>query len=619
MSDASSPRTSWQRYPLGKSVLDPNDRASFVEMLRPPPGYDVAGGLGTAFSLHPDVLTAALLALIGADAEDDTGVDPVAAVRAMRRLAGRVRIVVQRGRIAAERGRVPERLVALFDRVVRDVGAPGITFHPKVWVLKFDPRRTPEMRGAVPLYRVLCTSRNITDSRSWEVAVRFEGLAGRRTTDAGRSVRAFCERVLRVDHLIPVGLEGLLAEIEHVQFEDSRESSEELAFLWQCPEEPGLIRDLPKRGRRALLVTPFAGAPLVRDLQNRFEQFWVVGTQAELDALPADCLGPSTTGRVFVVGNVEDSGTAGFDLHAKVLLVDGPEGSRSYFGSANGTSAAWGQGSRKNWEALVKLRPGIGIDRFLKAFVLRSDGALHPWIERYTRTAAEQPDELEEALDGVQRATAGLVLEMDYNLQGRRLCVRSVGRPPEGLLAHPRLLIELAPLLLQQREGAFRPLTAFSGRGTVYEPVELGDVSDFMILRVTDSRRRTSERRFMILARSNIADETRETRDDLLCADLLRGVDVRTLLWAILWGPGVSPRGARGGSHGRSGDRGRDVLSEATIEGVIEACTEDPARIEEIDALLRSVELDGLGSGFRVFWANFKRAASSVPGPERVS
>jgi hypothetical protein len=177
--------------------------------------------------------------------------------------------------------------------------------------------------------------------------------------------------------------------------------------------------------------------------------------------------------------------------------------------------------------------------------------------------------------------------------------------------------LELAPMLLQQREGAFRPLTAFVGRGTVYEPVELGDVSDFVILRVTDSRGRTSERRIMILARSSISDEIRETRDDLLCADLLRGVDVRTLLWAILWGPGVSPRGARGSSHGRRGDGSRDVLSEATIEGVIEACTEDPARIEEIDALLRSVEEDGLGSGFRVFWANFKQA-SSVPGPERI-
>src|SRR5439155_19825047 len=138
-----------------------------------------------------------------------------------------------------------------------------------------------------------------------------------------------------------------------------------------------------------------------------------------------------------------------------------------------------------------------------------------------------------------------------------------------------------------------------------YEPVELADVSDFVIVRVTDSRDRTMERRFMILARSDMTDEMRETRDGLLCTELLRGVDVRTLLWAILWGPGGSRRDARGGSHGRRGDRGGDVLSEATIEGVIEACTEDPARIEEIDALLRSVEVDGVGRGLPFFWANF--------------
>ena len=56
-------------------------------------------------------------------------------------------------------------------------------------------------------------------------------------------------------------------------------------------------------------------------------------------------------------------------------------------GSANATGPGWGCGQNWNCEAMVSMRPGLGIDAVVKAFVSPSKDQLHPWIEEYTEAA----------------------------------------------------------------------------------------------------------------------------------------------------------------------------------------------------------------------------------------
>ncbi len=201
------------------------------------------------------MLAAALLAFADVEMDEDPSpVERAAVVQAVTRLARCVRVFVNRGSIRHGAGARPNRLFGFFDRVVRDVTLVGASLHAKVWVLKYVPQGRPELSDSGPIYRFLCSSRNLSTSRAWELGLRPDGTAGGEGSELGRSLGDFCRTMLRQDAPPPNALVALAREIETIRFVTDREMESRLEFLWQWPGRPGLYRHLPAKGRRALLV-----------------------------------------------------------------------------------------------------------------------------------------------------------------------------------------------------------------------------------------------------------------------------------------------------------------------------------------------------------------------------
>lgn len=599
-------------------MLEADERTSFLDALRPPAGYRLESGIGTAFSLEFEVLTAVLQAFVDAEVDDEAlQQDPAVVVQAITKLSGRLRIFVNYGSILFDAERRPSRLFGLFDRIVRDITLPDVSFHPKVWVLKYTPRRSPELADADPVYRLVCSSRNLSASKSWELGIRLEGIREQGKSEMGRALASFCRTVLARDEHVTQPLADLPVEIEGVHFVTSREMHESVEFLWQWPGRPSLSRHLPGRGHRALLMAPFVRASFLDRLFGRFDKLTIISRQEELDALGEAIHSRLAGAEAYVVRPREaGSGEPALDLHGKLLMTEGPEGDRTYLGSANASSRAWGLSENRNCEAMVVMAPGIGIDRFVKAFVRGPEG-LHPWIEVYRRSH-EPPDEIEtarRALAAAASAVGRIEISVRYECEAHVLGLSAQAQQPTAIAAlSTHYAIEVAPLLLLAAREAFRPLAELYAGEMRYTEVEVADVSEFVVVRIVDRDHRL-ERSCVIRAQSGFGDDIREWRDDAVRADLLAGSDVRALLWNILWGVGGRPAGLHHGSVTRDGDGGhhQPLLSEVTIEGLLEACTEDPSRIEEIDALLRAFKDNPtVDSAFVEFWERFKQAHATV-------
>ena len=144
-------------------MLEPQTRAALTEQLRPPPGFELAHAVGTTFTL--DLASALAVPLSFAShpvaARDDT----LGVLDSIRRAADRVDIFAQAGEITMG---TRSDLVAFLEPMVHPVAPRRGLFHPKVWFLEYRA-------GETSAFRFLCSSRNLTADRSWDVIVRLDG------------------------------------------------------------------------------------------------------------------------------------------------------------------------------------------------------------------------------------------------------------------------------------------------------------------------------------------------------------------------------------------------------------------------------------------------------------
>jgi len=155
--------------------LDPENRALYAEILRPPACYDVDAALATTYTLDFEtaLVVPATLAFHAAENRQETLDTPLALLEGLERLSARIAIFCEAGRIKA----IPKganRLTALLEDTVTEVVAPrGGAFHPKLWLLRFTPI------GGIgkPRLRLALLSRNLTTDTSWDLSLSLDGVA----------------------------------------------------------------------------------------------------------------------------------------------------------------------------------------------------------------------------------------------------------------------------------------------------------------------------------------------------------------------------------------------------------------------------------------------------------
>ena len=151
-------------------MLDPETRSYTLEILRPPPGYELDRAIATTFSLDLLALLTAPLAFTFFDWEDTEGRptgDPLAILESLRLYSDRISIFCQSGRIAVPH---THKLFTYLENSVFAVTAqrPGAVFHPKLWILRLIAPNQPI------IYRVLIPTRNLTFERCWDTVLTLE-------------------------------------------------------------------------------------------------------------------------------------------------------------------------------------------------------------------------------------------------------------------------------------------------------------------------------------------------------------------------------------------------------------------------------------------------------------
>jgi len=343
-------------------MLQPTNRFTLFDSLRPPEGFSFDACIATTFTLDlKALLTLPGIFAMHRDADAATDRPPVEILHAIRKYARQITIFAQAGEIA-----VPPstKVFGFLEGSVIPVAAPkkGVV-HPKVWVLRFTKNESP----TESVLRIIIASRNLTFDSSWDSIVRldqsengstmeplvglFEGLSQQTigSMDASHNdrVTSICSDLRTTKFLIPAPFHSIAC---HVLGIDTSESP------------------FPQAYDRSVVISPFISSEFftrvlpssVDLLVSRIEQFVQVdGILTIKDrnwfddgSTPDETEGPR--------GPAEPIR----GLHAKVFGFESGTETTWFFGSANATGAAF----RSNVEILLELAGPtnlVGIDNAL--------------------------------------------------------------------------------------------------------------------------------------------------------------------------------------------------------------------------------------------------------------
>jgi len=661
-----------------KEMFLPANRNEWTSLVRPPEGYRLDCAIGTSFGLDFTALTALLLAMLDQPPGKAAWERHARRLQAITSLGDRVRVLVNRGQIHADI-RKSNRVFALLDRIVDDVCIEGVAFHPKVWVLKYVPRRPVNLEASPPrkartasndaIYRLLCTSRNLTLYSSWEAVARLDGQSASQgegkhedeTTATGRAIAAFIARVTKQTGPLSSPLRALLRELPRVAFSsEGSKAIKSFEFLWQWPGERPLMESIEPDGRTALLVSPFVRATFLTKLAARFKTLFVVSRQDELDGLwnpsiekiiprsnvwvvKPDAAEEDSTEEVPKTDAAEDDSTEGtaaqsLELHAKLLFCEyrrggGTTRTETWLGSANASPRGWGSAGRMksmNCEAMIRFAPGIRPNQFLEQFAYRparSDAekenpAMNGWIEPYVPRPLE-PESEEEAvdrtLDAAREAFSSLALAARFERIEEvivfvlRACDPTACRTT--LSQYPEIKFEAAPLGIAETNARMADLAVLSEVDLRFENLSIIETGTFLLVRLThhlSSRQKT----FVVQIDIDLEEDFWSERLAAFLRASLSANEFRLFLRSILFDGVADPKppGDGGDERGLPGGKpDRNLLDDMSVEDILRSCTQDRSRIDEVDRLLKMFEgTEHVDAPFRTFWDNFRNAVRAV-------
>ena len=403
-------------------MLRPDERAHFLELLRPPNGCQLDCAVGTTFSL--DLISALMLPLSFAffDWEEMDGklvADPLALLEALRRYGDRFTVFCQSGQIRLPKNYQP--LVTFLEPCIYDVVPqdPKGVFHPKIWALRFLAQD-----GGVR-YRVLCLSRNLTFDRCWDTVVALDGeLQDRSNAIAanhplGDFVAALPRLALRpLARERRQGVARIADELRRVRFTWPDGFDEDRCRFWVGGLNGRAVSPFGTQRNKTLIVSPFLSNGVVRDFLDNSDETHLVSRPESLQDLPQDTLLDCRSVHVLapeVAEELDDEvPVVGPEevlegLHAKLFVVDHGWDTSVFTGSFNATVSAL----EHNVEFMVELvgkRSRFGVDQFLRQ--VKGETNFSDLLRPYEVNTEPAPTDatarqLDELFQATKRALAG--------------------------------------------------------------------------------------------------------------------------------------------------------------------------------------------------------------------
>lgn len=319
-------------------MLEPQQRMSIYDLLRPPAGFELDCLVVTTYSAALDtVLSLPAAMLVDGTGAATQGPRTITAVdlAALKRICARTAIFCQ-GAAILPTERISAAIIEA-EEMVHEVTAPNKgSFHPKVWVMRF---RRSDKSGSV--LRVAIMSRNLTGDTSWDAGIVLEGTTkvASEPNDLGALLRLLPTRCLRpLDPERRRLLQALADEVETTK--------------WRMPAGVGtptfhLIGDRPgqswaqPRCDRLAVISPFLTTGALKELSRAATTLPLLVSRP----IALEQCWPGITGRfdrsmVLAPPEVVGEAPRPTSLHAKILLWENRARLRAAIGSMNATSAA---------------------------------------------------------------------------------------------------------------------------------------------------------------------------------------------------------------------------------------------------------------------------------------
>ena len=568
-----------------------------LEALRPPPGWRTDRAILSAYSAEPRVLVSLLFALAGRDDDSGSG-SRVALARTLDELRGRVAVVLQRGRISAPNA--APRVLALLDRFVReapwDEGGPadasGRSWHAKLALVRLV---ASDGGTAPPQWRFWLGSRNFTLDTSWDIALSLEtvqpGSSGGQTLDGIEQVAARL-----AEHADETARwQSLVSELAQTRWNVPRGLTLRRVVLMLPGDTDRSLPPPPPKVRRLFAVAPFLDGGTVRRLRS-----WTDQTRTLLSTVPE--LGRLSTQRARPLKGFEllalpgtreeneappDEDSAPVDaaldsrgLHAKLLWAEHAGGATLWLGSPNLTQRAWTRNAEAFAEVGVRLRGGA-----------RAAKSIHEGLETFRNVARPvDPEDLEdetpeeddhEALEAARcQVAARLCARQRHDATGTTI-IEALERPP-----HPE---DPCISLIVGRLGGTMVLWVRDAINVALPEIDSSADADLISLRISLNDQSVSWTQL-----APFDPPLPPTRDAAILREYVGALGVlswiRDVLDDTIDSDGGGPWDKKPPRRPRTPGPGAPTATEVpTVEQVLRAWIRDPARLDSVDRILRTV------------------------------
>ncbi|UOQ44851.1 phospholipase D family protein [Halobacillus salinarum] len=197
-------------------MLKPDtDRLNYSDLLQPPAGYEVVFAVGTTYSLDLEALIGVPVALSLSEEMDQTFQDdPIYMLEGLRQTKDHLAIFCEAGQI-----KVPQNgnsLFGLMEDCVFEVALENErSFHPKIWIIKYQDQKQNV------LYRLIVLSRNLTFDRSWDMALALEGERESEPDDRNQPLIDFLKFLLpqTTDPIKHQQIQEMAEELPYIRFD----------------------------------------------------------------------------------------------------------------------------------------------------------------------------------------------------------------------------------------------------------------------------------------------------------------------------------------------------------------------------------------------------------------
>jgi len=590
------------------------NKYDYGTLLAPPIGYELTKAIGTTYSLDLKALLSVPISFhFRASMDPELVKDPIALFLSLKDTTKKIDVFCQLGGI--HDNVKSEKLYRFVEGCIHQINLPnGKSFHPKIWIVRYDHKSKPA------IYKIIVLSRNLTFDCSWDMIVGLEGEVHPTLFNIDKKtnqpVADFINFLYKTINIPPP--ESFLKDMFRVSFRPIGDVDySEVTFIPLGIDKkknniPFIFENLKSNPWKEILITsPFAANSIIRRIKQNTTKLYLISRQQTLESLNQEMLKDVfcyhinekiVTGSSYQESEDEVETSSNdiervklYDLHAKTYLLVRDWDYELLIGSGNATESAFAG----NVEFMMKIkgRTSKPVDKFKEAFFTETND----FLIDYTPDPSLRPTKKDENEIIVEKAMKQFLIQLDQIHIEAYVQAQNLFRlildidPPIVLPDGCSVFIRPFHLSVDHNQGMQLPV-----KQIIFDSIEIADLSVFFIVKVVHLESGTEQRCIIKLPIDNLPDN----RVEWVVLSLFGNKkDFFKLLRMLLYGDLIDILlGKDDGEGNKEGKAWRFLpgFDAPLFELMLKAASREPRKLEEIKRVLTYVMNDDVKSELKL-------------------